>query len=59
MADLVAMGYPDETVAAAADEADLLARDLVEPGTSALSASAHMTAGSRAESVPRFKAPTA
>lgn len=38
MADLVAMGYPDETVAAAADEADLLVRDLVKPGTSALSA---------------------
>lgn len=30
MADLVAMGYPDETVAAPADEADLLARDLVK-----------------------------
>ena len=28
MAVLVAMGYPDETVAAPADEADLLARDL-------------------------------
>lgn len=38
MAVLVAMGYPDETVAAPADEADLLARDLVKPGTSALPA---------------------
>jgi hypothetical protein len=38
MADLVVMGYADETVATAADEADLLARDLVKPGHSALSA---------------------
>jgi len=36
MADLVVMGYADET--AAADEADLLARDLVKPGYSARSA---------------------
>lgn len=37
MADLVAIGYPDETtVAAAVDEAYLLARDLVKLGTSAL-----------------------
>jgi hypothetical protein len=38
MADLVATGYPDETVAAPADEADLLARNLVKPGHSAVSA---------------------